>query len=169
MIATCALLVIAVALSSVLAAVPIASNSLSLLFGGERANIVEDHREELFDRQYEDKDSVLEAAQAFVVDVAEEGFVLLKNLNASLPLAGSPKVTVFGKNSVNLVYGGTGSASNVSANSKTLYDSLEASEISYNTVIKAFYDDNAKSGPGRPANPNMDSGQRLSGFATGET
>lgn len=168
-ITTAVVLVLITAVNLVLAYVPIASNSLSLLFGGETANIVEDHRSEWYDRQYESKEEVLAAAEELVVEVAEEGITLLKNEGGALPLAKSDKVTVFGKNSVNLVYGGSGSAGNVSAKTKTLYDSLDASKIAYNSEIKAFYEDSARSGNGRPANPSMDSGQRLSGFATGET
>lgn len=149
--------------------VPIAGNSLSLLFGGERANVVEDYRDEWYGREYENKEEVLEAAQELVIEVEEEGITLLKNEASALPLDIKAKVTVFGKNSVDLVYGGSGSAGNTAAKNKTLYDSLDALDISYNTVIKEFYEDNGRSGAGRPNNPNMDSGQRLSGFATGET
>ena len=48
-------------------------------------------------------------AQAVNVKLAEEGFVLLKNQNAALPLNKGAKISVFGKNSVNLSYGGSGS------------------------------------------------------------
>lgn len=169
LITTALVLVLALTANWVLANVSIAANSLSLLFGGETANIVEDYRDEWYDRQYNSKEDVLAAAQELVVEIAEEGMTLLKNEGGALPLDESSKVTVFGKNSVNLVYGGSGSAGNVSAKTKTLYDSLEASKIGYNDVIKAFYEDSARSGSGRPSNPSMDSGQRLSGFATGET
>lgn len=168
-IVTILLLVLVIAANIVLDKVPIASNTLTLLFGGETANIVEDHRDEWYDREYDSKEEALAAAQELVVEIVEEGITLLKNENAALPLGKSDKVTVFGKNSVNLVYGGSGSAGNAAAVHKNLYDSLRAVKLSFNDVIKAFYEDNARSGNGRPANPSMDSGQRLSGFATGET
>ncbi|NTV77757.1 MAG: beta-glucosidase, partial [Clostridiales bacterium] len=79
------------------------------------------------------------------------------------------KVSVFGKNSVDIVYSGSGSASSSSTEQKTLYESLEAAGISYNEELKSFYEDSEKSGSGRPENPAMTSGQRMSGFATGET
>lgn len=168
---TAIVLILEIAITGVLVSVPIVKNSLSLVFGGERANIVEDNRDEWYDRQYTSKEEVLNAANDFVVEVAKEGMVLLKNENDVLPLAGEgAHVSVFGKNSVNIVYSGSGSASGTSAASqKTLYESLDAAGISYNETLKSFYEDNGKSGSGRPANPAMTSGQRLSGFGTGET
>jgi Beta-glucosidase-related glycosidases len=166
------LLIIVVVLNTVLLKVPIVTNSLSLLFGGERANVVEDNRAEWYDRQYFSKEEVLNAANDFVVEVAKEGIVLLKNENNVLPLpTESVRVSVFGKNSVNIVYSGSGSAGGHSdlESQKTLYQSLDAAGISYNETLKNFYENSAKSGNGRPENPAMTSGQRLSGFETGET
>jgi beta-glucosidase len=79
LVTTCVLLVIVIAVTAVLSIVPIAANSLSLLFGGERANIVEDHRDEFYDRQFGSKEDVLAAAQDLVVEIEEEGITLLKN------------------------------------------------------------------------------------------
>ena len=89
-------LVLIVAVNVVLAKVPIASNSLNLLFGGERAIVLE--------RQSSlTKEQALKAAEDFVIEVEKEGITLLKNENAALPLAGNPRVSVFGKHSVGLV------------------------------------------------------------------
>ena len=155
-------LVLIVAVNVVLAKVPIAANSLNLLFGGERAIVLE--------RQSNmTKEQALKAAEDFVIEVEKEGITLLKNENAALPLSGKPQVSVFGKNSVNLVYSGSGSAGNASSSVKTLYESLEAAGIACNPVLKSFYENKSQSGDGRPDNPAMTSGQRLAGFATGET
>lgn len=166
------LLVLTITITTILLKVPIVTNSLSLVFGGERANVVEDNRAEWYDRKYSSKEEVLEAANNFVVEVEKEGIVLLKNENDLLPLStDAANVSVFGKNSANLVYSGSGSAGGGSSQAaqKTLYESLDAAGISYNKTLKSFYEDSGKSGSGRPANPAMTSGQRLSGFATGET
>lgn len=164
-------LILEVVITTVLLKVPIVTNSLSLVFGGERANIVEDNRAEWYDRQYSSKEEVLNAANDFVVEAEKEGIVLLKNENNVLPLtADGVRVSVFGKNSANIVYSGSGSGSSASsAARKTLYESLEAAGISCNETLKSFYEDSGKSGGGRPGNPAMTSGQRLSGFGTGET
>ena len=161
-ITTAIVLVLLIAVNVVLSAVPIAKNSLDLVFGGERP-ILSERKNELT------KEQTLRAAEDFVIEVEKEGITLLKNETAALPLTGTPKVSVFGKNSVDLVYSGSGSAGNSSSSVKTLYESLDAAGIAYNPVLKSFYEDKAKSGEGRPDNPAMTSGQRLSGFATGET
>ena len=48
-------------------------------------------------------------AQEVNLKLAEEGFVLLKNENAALPMNKGTRISVFSKNSVNLSYGGSGS------------------------------------------------------------
>lgn len=154
--------VLIIALNLVLTYVPITANSLDLVFGGERP-ILSEHKNDMT------KEQALAAAEDFVIEVEKEGITLLKNEDAALPLKDAPKVSVFGKNSVDLVYSGSGSAGNASSSVKTLYESLEAAGIAYNPVLKDFYEDKAKSGEGRPDNPAMTSGQRLAGFATGET
>ena len=171
LIVTAIVLVLGIVVNAVLLSVPIVTNSLSLVFGGERANITEDNRTEWYDRQYASKEEVLDAANDFVIEVEKEGIVLLKNENDALPLSGKDAhISVFGKNSVNIVYSGSGSASsNSSTAQRTLYESLEEAGISYNETLKSFYEDSGKSGKGRPENPAMTSGQRLSGFGTGET
>lgn len=99
----------------------------------------------------------------------EEGSVLLKNANNALPLAEGSKVSVFGKNSVNLVYGGTGSSAGNLSNAKTLYESLEAAGFEYNPTLKSFYDDDKKSGSGRGENSDdLDNGEEVA-MSTGET
>lgn len=170
MIVSALLIILALVISIVCTSVPIISNSISMVVGGERPNITEDNRNEIYDREFTTKADAKEAAEEFVVDVEKEGIVLLKNEGGALPLSeDTPKVSVFGKNSVNLVYSGSGSANTKSDSLKTIYDSLEEAGISYNPELKGFYEDNSRSGAGRPANPAMTSGQRLSGFATGET
>ena len=64
--------------------------------------------------------------------ICEEGFVLLKNEGGVLPLKTSSsakkKISVFGKNSVNLVYGGSGSGAGDLTGAKTIYESLTAAD-----------------------------------------
>lgn len=103
------------------------------------------------------------------IEVCEEGFVLLKNDNQTLPLNKGEKISVFGKNSVNLSYGGSGSSAFKGISYKTVEDSLTAVGFSVNPTLKAFYEDNSKSGGGRTANSNdLDSGDNQV-IAVGET
>ena len=86
LIVTAIVLVLGIVVNAVLLSVPIVTNSLSLVFGGERANITEDNRTEWYDRQYASKEEVLDAANDFVIEVEKEGIVLLKNEKDALPL-----------------------------------------------------------------------------------
>ena len=98
--------------------------------------------------------------------ICEEGVVLLKNENNALPLAGGAKISVFGKNSVNLVYGGSGSVGGAGNEYvKSLFESLADAGFVYNPALKAFYENNNLSGPGRPKNLSMG----VPSISTGET
>lgn len=116
----------------------------------------------------ESKTDALAAANAFNITECEEGTVLLKNEECALPLDHSETITVFGKSSVNLVYGGSGSASSDRTGAKTIYESLEAAGFAYNETMKSFYEDDSLSGNGRAANPSMESGVPT-GIVIGET
>ena len=112
------------------------------------------------------KETALAKANALVETICEEGAVLLKNDGAALPLAASSKVTVFGQNSIDLVYGSSGSVGGDTSSAPTLYDSLTAAGFSFNPVMKEAYE---KSGSKRPGSPSMGfSGSVPTGFATGE-
>lgn len=139
--------------------------TLKIVLGGERAKLGEFEGERHYLADYDSQTQALNAAKEFNVTVEEEGIVLLKNEDKALPFSKSAKVSVFGKNSVNLVYGGSGSS--IGQGKMTdLYTALERAEIDYNPTLKAFYDGN-KSGSGRGDNPAM--GDIVYGFATGET
>ena len=115
------------------------------------------------------KEEAFQNAQEVNLRAAEEGFVLLKNEAETLPLQKGAKISVFGKNSVNLSYGGSGSGGFDTSNNQDLYDSLENAGFDINQTLKKFYEDNGASGPARSANSSdLDSGdnQRI---ATAET
>ena len=124
-----------------------------------------------YQSDYEDKKDAFEKSNKINEKINEEGITMLKNEGNALPLKNGAKISVFGKNSVNLSYGGSGSgAFEVTDETPTLYQSLEAAGFSYNKKLKAFYDDNSKSGEGRSKSPALDNGRAtLSGFGTGET
>ncbi|OJV64918.1 MAG: beta-glucosidase [Clostridiales bacterium 38-18] len=62
---------------------------------------------------YSDADALATAAADLVTNIADEGFVLLKN-NGVLPLSENSKLTMLGRGSVDSVYGGSGSGSSSS-------------------------------------------------------
>lgn len=101
---------------------------------------------------------------------SKEGFTLLKNEDNTLPLAKGAKVSVFGKNSVNMAMGGSGSGGSTGEGAKTIFDSLTDAGFEYNDTLADFYRDNSLSGSGRPANSSdLDSGGVISSISTGET
>ncbi|MBP5242143.1 MAG: glycoside hydrolase family 3 C-terminal domain-containing protein, partial [Clostridia bacterium] len=118
------------------------------------------------------------------IDVCKEGFVLLKNTDNALPVEKNAKVSVFGKNSVNLAYSGGGSGSFIVEKDSSLYKRLSAKGIdldykdiydalgSYyklNPQLKAFYENDSLSGAQRSnANTDLDSGDDKM-FTVGET
>jgi len=138
--------------------------TISVALGGERRILAEGEIQDgYFASDYKSKEATLAAANALNEKIAEEGIVLLKNEN-SLPLALESKISVFGANSVNLVYGGSGSGGTSDNVLIDLYDSLISAKFDVNPVLKSFYN----GVPKRDKNPIIESGV-LFGFGTGET
>lgn len=107
-------------------------------------------------------------AQEVNLKLAEEGFVLLKNENAALPMNKGARISVFSKNSVNLSYGGSGSGGFDTSNNKNLYESLNDVGFVTNPTLKNFYE-SSQSGPVRTANSSdLDNGDNQK-IATAET
>ena len=152
-------------------------NTVCSVLGGEVRVLKEGDPSQYiyYEADYANKADTLAAAMALNERIVEEGIILLKN-NSSLPVKTSqsdssvksaPRISVFGKNSVNLVYGGSGSGGAKTDGAVTLYQSLSSAGYETNPELKEFYEDNSRSGSGRPASPAM--GTLLAGFATGET
>ena len=107
-------------------------------------------------------------AQEVNLKLAEEGFVLLKNENAALPMNKGARISVFSKNCVNLSYGGSGSGGFDTSNNKNLYESLNDAGFVTNPTLKRFYE-SSQSGPVRTANSSdLDNGDNQK-IATAET
>ena len=107
-------------------------------------------------------------AQEVNLKLEEEGFVLLKNENAALPMNKGARISVFSKNSVNLSYGGSGSGGFDTSNNKNLYESLNDAGFVTNPTLKSFYE-SSQSGPVRTANSSdLDNGDNQK-IATAET
>lgn len=124
-----------------------------------------------YESGYKNKDDSFNKANELNERINEEGIVLLKNEKNVLPLKNVKNISVFGKNSVNLAYGGSGSgAFEVTDETPTIYQSLEKAGFKYNDVLKKFYENNGRSGNGRGKPPALDNGRSsLDGLITGET
>ena len=140
---------------------------LDNVLGGKRPIVSDEESGIPFEQDFATKDEAFENGNAVTKEICEEGMVLLKNEGNALPLKANAKVSVFGKNSVNLVYGGSGSAAPGDGERMTIFDSLEEAGFEYNPSLKSFYESSA-SGAGRSKNPDMDSGGAAT-LKTGET
>lgn len=112
---------------------------------------------------------VLDASEKLNAQIGDEGFVLLKNNQNNLPFKSAvKKISVFGKNSVNPVYSGTGSSGGTSGATIGILESLQSAGFSVNPALVNFYKDNAASGPAR-SSMGFSSYNYNSYFATAET
>lgn len=170
--------IVTAALLVLLLVINIVANSVlyevfASVFGGKRAAFANDSKL-IYESDYDSKKETLKKANEFNETIVEQGAVLLKNESGALPIytpetAGAnkastkPRISVFGKNSVNLAYGGSGSGASGNSSSKTLYDSLHSAGYDTNDELEKFYNGNA-SGKPRPAKPegsNLDDGKSI--------
>ena len=97
------------------------------------------------DLQYTEQTAYNKKAMALNIKLCEEGMVLLKNKDIALPLADDiVNVSVFGKSSVSLQYGGGGSGGGSIAQGiteVTIQKSLKDAGYNVNPKLTAFYDD----------------------------
>ena len=168
-IVTAAVLVVAIVCNFV--AFNVVSKVFDNLWGGDTSSGRGEGGTYTLDEGITNKETSLANANSVNEQICEEGFVLLKN-EGVLPLQTSPtapkKVSVFGKNSVNLVYSNSGSGGGNTAGARTTYESLEEAGYAYNPTLKSFYESDA-SGAGRPESPTIGSGGVTTGFEVGET
>lgn len=156
------LLVASILLSTVL------YNVVSIVLGDKRRVSSSGQEVTLYESDYTDKADALSKSNAITREICREGFTLLKN-DGALPLKEGAKISVFGKNSVDLVYGGSGSGGGNFANAKTIFDSLTSAGYKFNPTLKSFYENNSQSGEGRATNPkDLDNGEDATLY-TGET
>ena len=102
-------------------------------------------------RGSQDRTDYIAHATKVNAQLADEGFVLLKN-NGFLPMNGDENVSVVGKASTNLARGGSGSGSggvSSGVGSIDVKKSLTDVGFTINPVTDAFYSSSSKSGSGR--------------------
>ena len=116
---------------------------------------------------YKSKEEALEAADALNEEIGEEGFVLLKNEDNSLPLGEGANISIFGKSSASILYGLSSNYVHLRGNMTTLQQSLQGAGFQINPTLVNFYNNNTASGEGRGAQPT--NGSRVFGYKTGET
>ena len=138
-------------------------------FGGPRAIYAEGTVSMFPATRSFSKQEAFENANAMNVTLEEEGAILLKNENDALPLAKGARVSIFGKNSVNLSYGNSGSSGGDLTGALSIYDGLEQAGFECNPELKEFYEDDSRSGDKRaPNSDDLDTGGNQL-IATAET
>ena len=142
---------------------------IGVFLGRERPILAEGNENAvIYEKDYQTKSEAAAAGNELNIKMMEEAMTLLKNENGALPLKQSAKISVFGKNSVNFVYGGSGSGKIDASKAKTLYESLETAGFDCNPTLKSFYENDSASGAKRADNPSMNS-SGVAGFSTSET
>lgn len=72
-------------------------------------------------------------------EICEEGFVLLKNDDALLPIDKTTRLAVFGDDAFSFVYGGSGSAGADQSDAETLFEAFEEAGIEYDESVVRDY------------------------------
>lgn len=116
---------------------------------------------------YDTRAEVIKASEDLNEDILEEGATMLKNEDNALPLGKNAKISVFGKNSVNVLLGGSGSGEGGGGSQVSLQEALRDEGFQINGKLTNFYNDNSKSGSGRGTAPS--NGTVPAGYNTGET
>lgn len=81
-----------------------------------------------------------EISRQVIEDIGDEGMVLVKN-NGILPLTDTENLNVFGWDSINPIFGGTGSGSSDNSDAVGILDSLQAAGFQTNESLSQMYRD----------------------------
>nr|WP_237334212.1 glycoside hydrolase family 3 C-terminal domain-containing protein [Streptococcus marmotae] len=128
---------VAMGLLSLLSIVIVGANYAVNMF----VNVIDTY----FAPSYADEGKIKDAeavSKQLVTKIQEEGTVLLKNKQKTLPLEKSSKVNVFGISSVAVTYGGSGSGSADESKNINLQQGLENAGFKVNTELTDFYKEN---------------------------
>ena len=143
-----------IAIGAVLVALAVAIVSVGMYFEGVlntyvgmgEAKVVAKPGSENWDSEYykADKptaDEVDVIAKDVTKRIAEEGITLMKN-NGILPLAGNESVSLFGRRSVDTVWGGTGSGAGDASQCTPIAEAFTAQGFKVNDTLTKLYADN---------------------------
>lgn len=119
------------------------SGALTLALGTIGATKVEGGAQ-YFTSEFDNDEDLIKAQEDFARDVVEEGAILLKNENNTLPLAANErKISVFSINQREWIRNGSGSSSvplNPNYASKTIISSFEDAGLKLNEKLKTYYE-----------------------------
>lgn len=118
---------------------------ISVYFNQPTSKVVsaEDETTEHFTSDYASDEEREQALTEISTDIVREGATLLKNERDALPLAEGARISVFGQDFVDPVYGGGGAGSIDASSAETLTQSLDDAGFEVNPTLTAFYTDGA--------------------------
>ena len=115
-------------------------NTMALFLGGTFWELENADAEAVYyEGDYQTEEERTKAGAELVKQVEAEGASLLMNENGALPLAAKAKVSLFSTSSVNIVYGGTGSANVDTTKCDDLKTALEKEGFAVNKTLWDFY------------------------------
>jgi beta-glucosidase len=134
--------------SAVAIAVPVAAETLKMVLDTyiNHGDIVKTSAPETatwdkaYDKaRYETKEEAVAASEKKVAAICDEGFVLLKNRFGALPIPTSKEITMLGRDSVDSIYGGSGSGNIDSSTAVTPLKGLQNAGFSVNEEAYGFF------------------------------
>ena len=116
-------------------------NTIALFVGGTFWEVENEDKDAIYyEGDFGTEKDRIEAGAKLVKQVEAEGAALLINDNEALPLAKGAKVSLFSTSSVNIVYGGTGSANVDTTKCDNLKTALEKADFKVNKTLWDFYE-----------------------------
>ncbi len=115
-------------------------NTMALFLGGTFWELENEDKDAIaYEGDFESEKERTDKGAELVKQVEAEGASLLTNENGALPLAEKSKVSLFSTSSVNIVYGGTGSANVDASKCDDLKTALTKEEFEVNETLWDFY------------------------------
>ena len=117
-----------------------ADNTMAIVSGGTYWELEnEDESAVYYEGDYATTEERIAAGKEIVYQTEAEGAALLVNDNNALPLDDGNKISLFSSSSVNVVYGGTGSANVDASTCDNLKQAAEKSGFEINETLWNFY------------------------------
>ena len=132
---------LAVVLIAVTVIFNVFDNTIALFFGGtfwELEN--EDENAVYYESDFASEEERIARGYELVKQVEGEGAALLMNEGNALPLGEGANVSLFSTSSVNIVYGGTGSANVDASKADNLKTAIEKAGMNVNETLWNFYE-----------------------------
>ncbi|WP_235143666.1 glycoside hydrolase family 3 protein [Bifidobacterium moukalabense] len=117
------------------------SDLISVYFNQPTSKVVSASNEttEHFTSDYASDEEREQALANMGTDILREGVTLLRNENDTLPLKKTAKISVFGQDSVDPVYGGGGAGSIDTSKARSLMDAFGKAGFDVNPTLTEFY------------------------------